>query len=99
MAESDPRNVNLSDDGEKDAARKRAASSSSLNFKLDMIPEGEAFDPASVPVAEPTLPLHTSIADANPDELDNSDVANLFATLDRRDGIDEQDLGPVLLAD
>jgi hypothetical protein len=83
--EPDVPDLNLSlqaDEG--DASGQGAAAPAPLATDLDF--SGSADEPTPRSNArgrDPVLPLATSIPDDNPDELDNSDVANLFAALDK----------------
>ena len=84
MSRSDFPDLNLNPGDEPEGTPASRHEPPPLDFKLDLIPADADFDPRTAPPpAEFKLPLASSIPDANPDELDNSDVANLFSALDK----------------
>ncbi|MEX2284028.1 MAG: HEAT repeat domain-containing protein [Gemmatimonadota bacterium] len=54
-----------------------------INFNLDLTLPDQSFDSVAPKLETKGMPLRSGIPDANPDELDSSDVANFFTALDK----------------
>jgi HEAT repeat protein len=73
--------INLSG-GEPEKGPSPAPAEPALDLKIDLIPPDQSFD-SLPPKPDHHKPLHTSIPDRIPGELDSSDVGNFFTSLDK----------------